>query len=116
LINLLSNAIKFTPAGGDILLTAEALKGGKAVRLGVKDSGVGISDADQQKIFNKFEQVKSARSHVKGPKGTGLGLSISKALVELHGGEIGIRSAPGQGSEFFFVIPLKAPALAESVA
>jgi signal transduction histidine kinase len=108
LTNLFSNAIKFTPPGGSIRLGAHLSN--DFLRVSVRDSGVGISEADQLKIFNKFEQVKSARVQIKGPKGTGLGLSICKALVELHGGEIGIVSERGQGSEFFFLLPLKSPA------
>ncbi len=66
-----------------------------------KDSGIGIALEDQAKIFNKFEQVHSARQNVKGPKGTGLGLSICRALIELHGGMIGVESKPGEGTLFY---------------
>jgi len=116
IVNLVSNALKFTPEGGRIEISAETLPQKKALRLSVRDTGIGISDEDQQKIFYKFEQVKSARSSVKGPKGTGLGLSICRALVELHGGTIGVESRPGEGSVFFFTLPIHQEAAHEPVA
>jgi signal transduction histidine kinase len=104
LINLLSNAIKFTPAGGRIRLfmDEDALK--NRIHVHVADSGIGIAECDQDKIFNKFEQVSAARSSVQGPKGTGLGLSISKSLIELHGHQLEVKSQPGQGSVFSFAL------------
>ena len=106
LINLVSNAIKFTPAGGHLTIRVENMTPRKQLRVAVSDTGLGISEADQLKIFNKFEQVRSARQAVKGPKGTGLGLAISRALVELHGGSIGVHSQVGAGSTFFFTVPI----------
>jgi signal transduction histidine kinase len=118
LVNLLSNAIKFTPERGtiDVGLSRypgeESLPAGQAaLRVYVKDTGLGIAPEDQAKIFNKFEQVHSARRNIKGPKGTGLGLSICRALVELHGGILGVESKPGEGSCFYFTLPT-APAAA----
>jgi signal transduction histidine kinase len=108
LINLISNAMKFTPAGGRVDIFFEHLKNEKVVRVSVQDSGMGIASHDQSKIFNKFEQVHGARRQIKGPKGTGLGLAICKALVELHGGTLSVRSQVGEGSIFFFVLPLGA--------
>jgi len=105
LVNLLSNAIKFTRGGGAITVGLEGILAEKQVRVFVKDSGAGISAEDQGKIFNKFEQVNSARQSVKGPKGTGLGLSICRALIELQGGRIGVDSNPGKGSCFYFTLP-----------
>jgi signal transduction histidine kinase len=105
LVNLLSNAIKFTPEGGMIRVRVELLSD-KELKVSVTDSGVGISDADQKKIFNKFEQVTSARAKVKGPKGTGLGLAICKGLVELQGGSLAVQSTPGVGSTFSFTVPM----------
>ena len=107
LTNLVSNAMKFTPEGGRIDVHLDPEKSGKSVRITVKDNGVGIAAKDQARIFNKFEQVKSARAQVKGAKGSGLGLAMSRALVELHGGEIGVKSEPGLGSEFFFTLPIR---------
>jgi signal transduction histidine kinase len=106
LVNLVANAVKFTPERGTLEIGVEVLPGGKMLRTFVKDSGVGISPENQTKIFNKFEQVHAARQTVKGPKGTGLGLSICRALVELHGGTIGVESKPGEGSCFYFTLPL----------
>jgi signal transduction histidine kinase len=79
----------------------------KIIRVTVQDSGIGVAPQDQLKIFNKFEQVHGARQTVKGPKGTGLGLSICRALVELHGGSLGVESRPGEGSTFFFMLPVE---------
>ena len=112
LINLLSNAIKFTPDGGQIRICLEDLAPKSFLQISVIDSGMGIRMEDQQKIFNKFEQVKSARQKIKGPKGTGLGLAICQGLVELHGGEIRVQSLPEQGSTFSFTLPVAPAAVA----
>jgi|GEM_PF-1101991 signal transduction histidine kinase len=106
LVNLLSNAIKFTSDHGTIEMGLENLPQEKQVRVYVKDSGVGISEENQAKIFNKFEQVRAARQNVKGPKGTGLGLSICRSLIELHNGTIGVASKLNEGSLFHFELPL----------
>ncbi len=106
LTNLVSNAIKFTPAGGRIEIILEPASNNQ-VSISVKDSGIGIAPADQTKIFNKFEQVHSARKTVKGPKGTGLGLAICRTLVELHGSHLSLSSQPGAGSAFFFSLPVQ---------
>jgi signal transduction histidine kinase len=74
----------------------------------VRDSGPGISEADQAKIFEEFEQARSPTTRAKG--GTGLGLTISRRIVELHGGRIWVDSKLGQGATFSFVIPVKAAA------
>jgi signal transduction histidine kinase len=109
LINLVSNAIKFTPAGGRIQIQLRRDDPG-GVCVSVKDTGIGIALEDQSSIFNKFEQIASARRNVTGPKGTGLGLSISKALIELHGQTLNIQSDTGRGSCFYFVLPAAKPA------
>jgi signal transduction histidine kinase len=106
LTNLVSNAMKFTPVGGRIDIRLERADGNRSLRTTVIDTGIGIAPKDQARVFNKFEQVKSAREKVKGAKGSGLGLAISRALVELHGGSIGVKSEPGQGSAFFFILPV----------
>jgi len=114
-VNLVSNAMKFTPENGRILIHLESLPAKNIIKASVADTGIGISITDQAKIFNKFEQIRSARLIVKGPKGTGLGLSITKQLVEMHGGLISVQSEPGKGSTFTFTIPLTAaPAISES--
>ncbi|MOA39722.1 Alkaline phosphatase synthesis sensor protein PhoR [compost metagenome] len=99
LINLINNAIKFTPPGGTIRVRALPIDGGQGVRCEVVDTGYGLAAADIPKLFQRFSQV--------GPQavGTGLGLSISKALVEAHGGEIGVTSEMGRGSTFWFTLP-----------
>jgi signal transduction histidine kinase len=101
LLNLLSNAIKFTPEGGRV--DVEATITGRFVRISVRDTGVGIDPADQAAVFEEFRQVGAA---AKKAEGTGLGLAISRKFVELHGGSIGVTSAPGQGSTFHFTLPL----------
>ena len=113
LINLVGNAIKFTPAGGRVEVSLEHLVPKKLIRFCVTDTGMGISEKDQLTIFNKFEQVQTARSQIKGPKGTGLGLSSCRELITLHGGEIGVTSHLGQGSTFYFTLPAaEMPAMA----
>jgi len=101
-INLIGNALKFTPQGGSVSVKAEA-KADTAL-ITVTDTGRGISENDQKKLFDRFQQFgKAARE---GDKGTGLGLSIAKRLVELHGGFIGVQSKEKEGSVFWFTIPL----------
>ncbi|HZK25637.1 MAG TPA: ATP-binding protein [Oscillospiraceae bacterium] len=102
LINLLSNAISFTPAGGTVTLAAA--EAGKWVRVSVQDTGLGIPAAEQEMVWQRFHKVDKARTRKFG--GTGLGLSIVKQIVEAHGGSVGLESAVGQGSTFFFTIPL----------
>ena len=109
LSNLLSNAVKFTPHDGTVWLTAgqEDPPDGDTVRLVVKDTGPGISEADLQRIFDRFEQVdgSTTRPH----EGTGIGLSLTRELVRLHGGTIGVESEVGHGSAFTVRLPRAAP-------
>lgn len=108
LTNLLSNACKFTDSGGKVSVfveeTVSAKEEGSASKLhfSVKDDGIGISEEDQKRIFDSFEQVISQRRS--GQQGTGLGLAISYLLVKLMGGCLMVKSVPGQGSEFYFNI------------
>lgn len=102
LINLLSNAIKFSPAGTTISVVSEGA--GKAVRVGVKDEGPGIPEADRHKVFDKFFQLEKG-----GSRGFGLGLAICKLIVQAHQGTVGVDSEPGQGSCFWFTIPAAEP-------
>ncbi len=101
LINLLGNALKFTPAEGRIQVRARLEQ--ERLLCEVEDTGPGIAPEDIPKLFQRFRQLDAGVS--KG-KGTGLGLSISKALVEAHGGAIGVRSELGKGSTFWFELPL----------
>ncbi len=101
LYNLLSNAIKFTPAGGRVIISTA--RGEGEVRVAVKDTGIGISHQDQEKIFSEFLQVEG--TYARKYEGTGLGLALTKKLVELHGGRIWVDSTPGAGSTFTFTIP-----------
>ncbi len=99
--NLLSNAVKFTPQGGRITLAARCTA--DAVEIAVTDTGIGIGADDQTRIFDEFYQVGRAKTQ----EGTGLGLALTKRLVELHHGELHVESAPGAGSTFTVVLPLR---------
>jgi PAS domain S-box-containing protein len=102
LVNLLSNALNFSPRGGKITITAVTTEDG--VEISVTDEGRGVPPEMAKAIFNRFQQVKASDATVKG--GSGLGLAICKALVELHGGQIAVESKSGQGSRFYFLIPV----------
>jgi signal transduction histidine kinase len=98
--NLLSNAVKFTPAGGSVTVTTTRVEG--EVYVSVADTGPGVAVADQERIFDEFQQTDVGVQH---GEGTGLGLALSKRLVELHGGRIWVESRPGRGSRFVFALP-----------
>jgi two-component system, sensor histidine kinase and response regulator len=114
LLNLLSNAIKFTEKGGVriALGVASTQEGRVELRFEVKDSGTGISEEAQRKLFAPFTQADSSMTRKFG--GTGLGLAISRRLVELMGGTIGVTSASGQGSTFHFTVRLATAANAQA--
>jgi two-component system phosphate regulon sensor histidine kinase PhoR len=99
-VNLLHNAIKFTPNGGRIDVCARPTTG--AVIFSVQDTGIGITENDLPRIFERFFKADRARSG----GGTGLGLAISRRLVEAHGGKLWVESIEGSGSTFYFSIPL----------
>lgn len=99
LYNYLSNAIKYTPAHSRVL--TRLYERGDNVVVEVRDSGPGISEADQEKLFREFSQLDN--EHQK--EGTGLGLALSRAIVELHGGAVWVDSEPGAGSTFGFALP-----------
>jgi GAF domain-containing protein/DNA-binding response OmpR family regulator len=109
ILNLMSNASKFTDEGKIILEcdVQDSPNGQPEVVVKVIDSGIGISPEDQKKLFLPFSQVDESPTRKTG--GSGLGLSISRLLVEMHGGRIGITSEVGQGSTFYFTIPLPQP-------
>jgi signal transduction histidine kinase len=102
LLNLVGNAIKFTDSG-EVALRASAANG--SVTVAVRDTGPGISESDQGRIFEEFQQADTSITRTKG--GTGLGLAISKRIVEMHGGQIRVESAVGKGSTFFVTVPVR---------
>jgi PAS domain S-box-containing protein len=102
LMNLVSNAIKYSPGGGSV--TIRARQDGEEVVVSVHDTGIGIAPEDQEKLFTKFYRVDSSLTRDIG--GTGLGLSICKSVVELLGGEVGCESEAGEGSTFWFTLPI----------
>ncbi len=102
LYNLLSNAIKFTPTGGSVSLTLERIDD-QHVRMVVKDTGPGIPEEQQERIFEKFRQLDSSRT--REFEGTGLGLAITKELVAVLGGSIAVESVEEQGSRFIVELP-----------
>ena len=99
---LLDNAFKYTPSPGSVHLTLES-KGESAV-ITVRDSGIGIAEEDQSKIFERFYRVDKARSRAQG--GAGLGLAIAQWIVAQHRGSIGVESRPGQGAAFRVELPM----------
>ena len=102
LANLLSNAIKFSPQGGEVILAVETTN--SKVTVSVIDSGPGIADTFREQIFQRFAQADASDSRAK--EGTGLGLAITRELVEHMGGRIDFESTEGNGSRFFFELPL----------
>ena len=102
LLNLLSNAVKFTPDGGTITLSAQAMADGGAA-ISVTDTGIGMSADQIQKAFSHYGQIDSkiARTH----QGTGLGLPISVSLARLHGGDVIATSTPGEGTRMTLTLP-----------
>src|SRR3989338_3004618 len=100
--NLIDNAVKFNRSKGTIMIYAEETADSK-IKFTVKDTGFGIPVKDIPRIFERFYRVDKARS--RGLGGTGLGLSIVKHIIELHKGSVGVESAEGRGSEFFFTLP-----------
>jgi signal transduction histidine kinase len=102
LLNLVGNAIKFTDTG---TVGIRASVGSDSYTLAVRDTGPGIATADQEKIFEEFQQADDSATKKKG--GTGLGLAIAKRIVEMHGGRIWVESTPGQGATFSFTVPVR---------
>ena len=100
--NLLDNAIKYTPPGGRIVVSLITIN--ELIHLQVADTGIGIENLAQQRIFERFYRVDKARSRDLG--GTGLGLSIVKNIAEQHGGTVQLESALGVGSTFTITLPL----------
>ena len=111
LLNLVGNAIKFTDTG-EVCINVGVADG--AFKVAVRDTGPGISAADQAKLFQEFQQADNSITRKKG--GTGLGLAISKRIIEMHGGRIWIDSKLGQGSTFSFTVPVRVERQMESEA
>jgi len=101
LVNLIHNAIKFTTPGGKITISASQKPG--QIEIAVTDTGIGISEEDLPRIFERFYKTDKSRSS----SGTGLGLAIAKHIVQAHGGEIRVSSREGQGSSFSFTLPIQ---------
>jgi PAS domain S-box-containing protein len=101
LTNLVGNACRYTPSDGEVVVSARAH--GDEVHISVRDTGIGISEEDQPRLFSRF--FRSEDPLVQDAPGTGLGLSITKSLVEMHGGRIWVESELGEGSTFTFTLP-----------
>jgi len=101
LINLVSNAIKYSPDGGVVTVRAEVR--GDMLEVSVADQGIGISEEDRARLFQRYQRVGGSRSQ--SIRGTGLGLYLSKGFVESHGGTLTVESTPGAGSTFTFTLP-----------
>lgn len=99
-LNLMTNAIHYTSAGGQVTVNVEVLV--DRVKVHVNDSGIGIPPEHQERVFERFYRVDRARSRASG--GTGLGLAIVKHIVSAHGGEVGVSSESGTGSDFWFTL------------
>ncbi|HTI69846.1 MAG TPA: ATP-binding protein, partial [Candidatus Limnocylindria bacterium] len=115
LLNLLSNAVKFTDQG-QVRIEIDLLEADAQIakiRVGVRDTGIGISQEAQQRLFNAFEQADQSTTRKYG--GTGLGLVISRRLAAIMNGELGMESEPGKGSRFWFILPLEKQASSTTI-
>jgi signal transduction histidine kinase len=102
LVNLVSNAVKFTPSGS-VTVAVDVHVDGRHLQIAVTDTGIGIDTADQEKIFDDFQQADPSTERRYG--GAGLGLAISRRLAGMLNGRLELRSRPGEGSTFTFVLP-----------
>jgi signal transduction histidine kinase len=97
--NIIDNAIKFTDTGGKVNITATSMDTQASIR--IKDTGIGISQEDKSRIFDRFFRVEASRSS----EGNGLGLSLAQSIAKAHGGEITVESSIGKGSRFTITLP-----------
>lgn len=104
LVNLLSNALRHTPVGGRIRV--DVRREGSHIRLAVNDNGPGLSAEEAANVFERFYRVDQGRTREENGGGSGLGLAVARSIVEAHGGQIGVDSAPGQGAAFWFTLPV----------
>ncbi|MBQ3784164.1 MAG: response regulator [Lachnospiraceae bacterium] len=114
LINILGNALKFTPEDGTITLAIEELSNTDStteIKFSISDTGIGISEEGRKKIFSAFEQAEDHIVNQYG--GTGLGLTISRDFVHMLGGKLEVKSTPGEGSTFYFVLQFDIPTIAQ---
>jgi len=102
-INFLTNAIKYSPGTAEVHINLELL--GEKIYLGVRDFGIGIDPAMQKHVFDKFYRVEETAIRFQG---LGIGLYISAEIIRRHSGEIGVKSRAGEGSEFYFYLPVNA--------
>jgi len=101
IVNLVENALKYSPARTPLTIAGRALE--EEVEISVRDRGPGVPPGDEQKVFSKFYRAAAGRE---APDGTGLGLAICQAIIEAHGGSIGVRRPADDGAEFWFRMPL----------
>jgi signal transduction histidine kinase len=102
--NLISNAIKYTPENGQLTVRLHQHTP-QTLRFDVEDNGIGISEADQEKLFTEFYRVETEQTA--NIQGTGLGLSLVKSVIVAHGGQVGVESEAGVGSCFYFELPIQ---------
>ncbi|NWG86665.1 MAG: response regulator [Hydrogenophilaceae bacterium] len=112
LLNLISNAIKYNRPGGSVKVTCQGMPFG-SIRFSVKDTGSGIPLDKQDRLFSSFDRLGAERSHISG---AGIGLVITRHLVEIMGGELGLHSVEGEGSEFWIDMPPAQPSTGEAEA
>ncbi len=113
LVNLLSNAMKFTPPGGEVTVSLALERGDRPLaRVTVADTGPGVAEELRERLFDKFQQGDKLMRDKE--QGSGLGLALVRQIVERHGGEVGVKSEPGRGSEFYFTLPLPGGNISEA--
>ena len=117
ILNIAMNAVRFTPDGGSVDFSARRVEEG--VEIEVRDTGIGIAEVDQEKIFSKLVELKDVNSHSSGTaefnsSGLGLGLSIARGIIEAHGGTIHVESQVGTGSTFRILLPISKESKAPS--